>query len=235
MTLAAALLATALSYPLGLGLGNAWLLPILNTAPGYLLMAARLRAGDRPGAVRAVLLWAATLAVCGTLSFAVWPSDPARLILNGAAYKAEMFGWICSGAGGEGSWRLFLPEHLLHLAAFVALSLASASVLSILFGAVLMNYMSFYVASLARAGLPAGVVLLLGWQPWAVCRVAAFCILGSVLAVPLLRRVRPGRFAELLPSRPYVVAACLGIAADWLLKAALAPSWGLLLRRHLCP
>lgn len=235
MALAAVLLATALSYPIGLALGSPWLLPVLNTAPGYLLMAAKLRAGDRRGAVIAVLLWAGTLAVCGTLSFAFWPNDPASSVLNGPAYKAEMFGWICTGAGSEGDWRLFLPQHVLHLVAFVVLSLATASVCSILLGAVLMNHMAFYVASLARAGVPAGAVLLLGWQPWAVCRVAAFCILGSVLAVPLLRRALPGRYAELASARPYVLAAAVGIAADWLLKAALAPSWGLALRKYLCP
>jgi hypothetical protein len=37
MALAAVLLATALSYPIGIALGNPWLLPALNTAPGYLL------------------------------------------------------------------------------------------------------------------------------------------------------------------------------------------------------
>jgi len=234
MTLAAVVLATALSYPIGVALGSPWLLPVLNTAPGYLLMVAKLRAGDRRGAVIAVLLWAATLGVCGTLCFALWPSDPARIVVNGPAYKAEMFGWICTGAGSEGDWRLFLPQHLLHLVAFVALSLATASVCSILLGAVLMNYMAFYVASLARAGVPVGAVLLLGWQPWALCRVAAFCILGSVLAVPLLRRGLSGRYAELASARGYVLAACAGIAADWLLKAALAPSWGLALRKYLC-
>lgn len=234
MVLAALVLVTALSYPIGIALGSPWLLAILNTAPGYWLMITRLRAGDRRGAVIAVLLWPATLGVCGTLCFALWPRDPAQAVLNGPGYREEMFGWICTGAGSEGNWRLFLPQHLLHLTAFVALSLATASLFSILFGAVLMNYMSFYVASLARTGLPAGAVLLLGWQPWAVCRVTAFCILGSVLAVPLLRRVRPGRYASLAPARPYLFVAAAGIAADWLLKAAFAPSWGLMLRKYLC-
>jgi hypothetical protein len=57
--------------------------------------------------------------------------------------------------------------------------------------------MSFYVASLARASVLAGAVLLPGWQSWALCRVAAFCILGAVLAEPMLRRVVPGRYSGL--------------------------------------
>jgi hypothetical protein len=65
-----------------------------------------------------------------------------------------------------------------------------------------MNYMDFYVASLARAGAPLWAVVLLGWQPWAMARVAAFSTLGVVLAPPLLRRARVGRRgAESTPVR----------------------------------
>ena len=228
----AALLAAALlSYPLGLALGSPWLIPLLNTAPACVVLARRLGRGDRAGAVVAMLLWAAALAVAGTVSFALWPSPVDGLVLNGPAYRDEMLHWIRTGEGREGSLRLFLPQHLLHLGAFVALCLPSASALGILLGAVLMNFMSFYVASLARAGVPAGAVVLLGWQPWAICRVAAFCILGVVLAEPLL-----GRFRPLAPSgsrRRYVIAAALGLLADCVLKAVLAPTWGALLRGFL--
>lgn len=234
MRLAAVLAATAVSYPLGLTMGSPWLLPALNTLPAYLAMVQRLREGDRRGAVITVLAWAATLAVCGTLSFALWPQDPARTVLNGPGYREEMFAWICTGVGREGNWRLFLPQHLLHLGAFVALSLATASALSILFGAVLMNYMAYYVASLIRAGVPAATVVMFGWQPWALCRVAAFCTLGAILAEPLLKRVRPGREPQ-GSMRVFVLAAAAGILADWILKATLAPAWGRVLRGALCP
>src|SRR5262245_43111444 len=115
-------------------------------------MAARLKRGDRGGAVTAMLAWAAALAVFGTTCFLLWPGLDAGGILNGPEYRDEMFRWIRTGEGREGSLGLFLPQHALHLGAFVALSLVSASAASILMGAVLMNYMSFYVASLATAG-----------------------------------------------------------------------------------
>lgn len=223
--------ATAVSYPVGLALGQAWLLPLLNAAPAYALMVARLRRGDRRGAVLAMLVWAAALAVLGTSAFAVWPSPPDALVVNGPAYRDEMFRWIRTGEGTEGSPRLFLPQHLLHLALFVAASLATASAASILMGAVLVNYMDFYVASLARTGAPAWAVALLGWQPWAVCRVAAFCTLGAILAEPLLRRVRP--YPRAGSAKPYLLWASAAILADWMLKAALAPTWGLWLRSAL--
>ena len=223
--------ATFVSYPLGLALRQPWLLPLLNTAPAYVVMLRLLRAGDRRGAVRGMLVWAAALAVFGTLAFRFWPTPVDGLVLNGPAYRDEMLRWIRTGVGAEGSPRLFLPQHVLHLAAFVLLSLLTASAASILMGAVLMNSMAFYVAALGRLGAPGWAVVLLGWQPWAICRVAAFCVLGAVLAEPLL--VRLGPYPRRGSARPYLLGAAGGILADWLLKAALAPWWGLWLRRLL--
>jgi hypothetical protein len=223
------LLATLAAYPIGLRLGSAWLLPVLNTAPAYAVLVRRLRRGDRRGAVLAMLAWAAALGLGGTVSFILWPQPVDALVLHGPAYRDEMLQWIRTGEGREGSLRLFLPQHLLHLAGFVVLCLATASTLGILFGAVLMNFMSFYVAALAQAGAPAWAVVLLGWQPWAIVRVAAFCVLGVVLAEPLLARLRLSA-APPRGRRPYLLAAGAGILADWVLKAVLAPTWGHLLR-----
>jgi hypothetical protein len=146
-----------------------------------------------------------------------------------------MFAWIATGQGTEGNPRAFLPQHLAHLAAFAGLSLVSASALSILAGAVLMNYMDYYVASLARAGVEPVWVALLGWQPWAICRVAAFCVLGVVLSEPLLARLGRAPRPTFSALCPWLLVAAGGILADWLLKAALAPTWGLELRALLFP
>ena len=218
-------LATVLSYPLGLLLGGGFLLPLLNTAAAYAAMVVLLRRGERRKAVGLMLVWAATLAVSATVTFAAWPATPDPLVLNGPQYRDEMFHWIRTGEGSEGRPAQFVPQHVLHLAAFVAASLATASAVSMVLGAALMNYMGFYVASLHRAGAPAGAVLLLGWQPWAICRVAAFVVLGVVLAEPLLSRVRRYPYEGLRAVRPYLIAATAGIVADWLLKALLAPQW----------
>jgi hypothetical protein len=227
------LLATLASYPVGLALGRAWLLPLLNAAPAYAAMAALLLRGDRRGAVAAMLAWAAGLALFGTASFALWPVPVDGMVIHGPEYRDEMFDWIRTGAGRESSPRLFLPQHAVHVGLFVACSLATASALSIAMGAVLMNYMSFYVASLARAGAPAWAVVLLGWQPWALCRVAAFSTLGAVLGEPLLLRLVGRPYTGLRCARPYLLAAAAALAADVALKAALAPFWGLWLKEVL--
>jgi hypothetical protein len=221
-------LATVLSYPLGLAIGVPWLLPLLNAGPAYAAMVVLLRRGDLRRAVITMLAWALALAVTGTLAFALWPGPPDGLVLNGPAYRDEMFAWIRTGVGREGSPSQFIPQHALHLAAFVVLSLATASALSIAMGAVLMNYMDFYVASLARAGAPAWAVVFLGWQPWAIARVSAFSTLGVVLAPPLLRRL--GLAVPPVPVKPCLAAAGAALLVDVALKTMLAPLWGRWLR-----
>ncbi len=227
--------ATVASYPLGLWLERPWLLPLLNALPGYVVLIHRLRKGERGGAVRAMLWWAVALALTGTVLFVWWPHPLGSVVINGPEYKQRMFDWIRTGQGPEGNLRLFLPQHLLHLAAFVALGFATAGAGAIVMGAVLMNYMSYYVAALAKAGLPPWAVTLLGWQPWAMARVASFCTLGVILVEPLLFRIVPAARARLKKTgrAAYVVAVMSGILADWFLKAMLAPAWGHWLRRLL--
>ena len=220
--------AIALSYPVGMALEPRFLLPVLNAAPAWWLMSRRLRSGDLRGAVLLMLIFPLALAVFGTVSLAWWPTVDGLtpIVFNGPEYREEMFHWIRFGGGTEGNWRRFLPLHVTHLVAFVFLSLLTGSVASIAGGAVLTNYMNGYVASIHRAGAPVWATVLFGWQPWAICRVAAFCILGVVVAEPVLSRVfryQPQPWARL---RPFVLIATVLILADWTLKASLASTWG---------
>src|SRR4029079_19394422 len=96
---------------------------------------------------------------------------------------------------------------------------------SITGGAVLTNYMDGYVASIHRAGAPLWATIFFGWQPWAICRVAAFCILGVVLADPLLSLVLRYPRQPWKKLRPWVLIAGFLILTDWTLTATLAPTW----------
>jgi hypothetical protein len=226
------LLATLVSYPVGLWLRQPWLLPVLNALPAYVVLVHRLRKGERGGAVRAMLWWAAALALVGTVVFVWWPEPIGRLVVNGPAYKAEMFNWIRTGRGAEGSIRLFLPEHLVKLGAFIVVGLGTGGAGALLMGAGLMNYMSYYVAALAKAGVPPWAVTLLGWQPWTIARAAAFATLGVLLAEPLATLVFPSAKERLRAGTraAYIVAAMSALLADWFLKFLLAPTWGRWLR-----
>ncbi len=223
--------AIALSYPVGLALDPWFLLPVLNALPAWWIMARRLRAGDLRGAILLMLVFPLALAVLGTVCLALWPTTdgfPPR-VFNGPEYRQEMFQWIRFGGGTEGNWRRFLPLHVTHLVVFVFVSLFSGSLASIIGGAVLTNYMNGYVASIHRAGAPWWATLFFGWQPWAICRVAAFCVLGVVLAGPVLSRIFRYPAPPWKNLRSWVLLAAFLILTDWTLKASLAPTWGRIL------
>jgi len=226
------LLATVVSYPTGLAVGSRWLLPVLNALPAYVVLVHRLRKGERGGAVRAMLWWAVALGLVGTIAFVWWPEPIGRVVLNGPHFKTETFAWIRTGRGAEGNIRLFLPEHLVHLGAFLVVGLGTGSAGALLMGAVMMNYMSYYVAALATAGVPPWAVTLLGWQPWTIARATAFVTLGVILAEPLVTLAFPTARERLKSSTraAYVVAAMSGFLADWFLQFTLAPTWGRWLR-----
>lgn len=221
----------ALSYPVGLLVEPLYLLPALNALPAWWLMTRRLRAGDLRGAILLMLVFPLALAVFGTTYLALWPTTDGRtpLIFHGPEYREEMFDWIRFGGGTEGNWRRFLPQHITHLTAFVVMSLLTGSLVSITGGAVITNYMDGYVASIHRAGAPLWATVFFGWQPWAICRVAAFCILGVVLAEPVLSRVFKYKAQSWSRVRPWILIAMTLIAADWIMKASLARYWGRIL------
>ena len=194
------------AYALGLWLGSMgvgfarWLLPLLLVAPAIHALWRYLGEGRRSEAVRLMLGWALALAVFGPIAMAIAPEAAEASVLRGAEYREEMMSWLATGEGAEGDIRMFLPLHLQRLLLFVPLSLVSGGALGLLMGAVMMNFMDFFVASYAAAA--SGVPAALAWFPWALCRVVAFVILGVVTAEPLVRRLakvtaplQPGRAA----------------------------------------
>jgi len=218
---------TAAGWLISLVLGAAWLLPVLNAAPACWFMLASLRRGDRRGAIVLMLWWALWLGIAGVGASLLWPARAEMVVFNGDAYREEMFAWLTTGQGRESSPMEFIPQHLLHAAIFVALSLATASTLSILMGCVLMNYMSFYVASLILhcSETPAATTaILLGWNPWSMVRVASFIILGVVLSEPLLSRMR-GHWPDASGRRRWLLVAAAGLLVDIAMKTLLAPMW----------
>jgi hypothetical protein len=220
---------TVLSYAVAIPLGVPALVPILNTLPAYPFMIGALRRGRVGEAVLRMLVWAATLAICATAIGYARTADGGRLFINGERYRQEMFTFVLTGAGAEGDIRRFLPQHLLHATLFCGLALATASTAAMTMGAVLMNYMGYYVGALAaRSPRPLAVVAL-AWVPWSLLRIASFVTLGVVLAGPVLGRLLRVPF-RLTDQRRWLLAALAGLALDVLLKWALAPSWREMIR-----
>lgn len=176
------------------------------------------------------MLWAALLSAGVVLLVRYAPEAARDGILHGESYRAEMFSWIETGLAPENDWRAFLPQHLLHLAAFALLAWLSGGYLGLVLGAGLMGYMSYFVGSYAVASGAPVAGALVAWVPWSVVRVAAFVALGGVLARP---RLVDERFALGPRELPWILAAAAGILIDLSVKALCAPAYGRFLRRLL--
>ena len=91
-----------------------------------------------------------------------------------------------------------------------------------------MNYMGHYVGALASQG-SSRWLLIAGWHPWAVIRVASFVVLGVVLSGPLIGAIAGRRWRWSAEARRWTAIAVVGLVLDIVLKAVLAPVWNRLL------
>jgi hypothetical protein len=220
---------TALSYFIAVQIGVPALVPVLNVVPAFPFMVASLRRGRVGEAIWRMLVWAAALAVCATAIAYLGTAEAGRLFLRGESYRREMFEFLLTGYGAEGDIRQFLPQHLAHAAVFCALALATAGLLALPLGACLMNYMAYYVGALGAASVHPWKAMLLAWVPWALVRIASFVTLGVILAAPLLGRILGFEY-RLRAQRRWIALAATGLAADIVLKWALAPAWREMIR-----
>jgi hypothetical protein len=208
--------------------GGRWALPLLAPLTLYPSFREKVRAGDTVGAWRLGLLWAFLLSL-GVILLVFWLPDVARAgILNGEAYRQDMFNWIATGVGRENDWRSFVPEHLLHLAVFLLLTWVSGGYLGLALGAALVGYMSYFVGTYGVASGHPFLGSLAAWVPWSVIRVLSFVLLGALFSRPLLvKKAWPfGRQDYQL-----MALAVSGLLADLLIKGFFAPTYGLFLRR----
>jgi hypothetical protein len=212
--------------------GGSWLLPLAAPFTIFPAFAQRVRERRYAAAWSLGMLWAALLSLGVIVLTCLRPRLAGAGILHGVAYRDEMFGWIRTGHGKETTPAAFVPEHLFHLALFIVLTLASGGYLGLALGAFLIDFMSYFVASVVRASTHPALASIAAWVPWSVVRVMAFVLIGALLARPLLARQRWG--FERKEQRLFALAAA-GIVGDLLMKTLLAPGWGLILRRLITP
>jgi hypothetical protein len=226
------LFGTAISIAISFSLHNQYLMPFLNVLVPYPVMYTLLVEEQRKRAFATMLFWALCTGVLTTWGVVHFYDQATAAIFHGAAYKQEMFHWIRTGEGAEGNPAQFVPQHLLHFIIFCVLSAVSAGFLSLLMGAVLMNYMAYYVGSVIANSSDQVLASTMGWHPWSIVRVVAFVLLGVMIAEPTVCKIvkRDYNYSEI---RPYFWAAITGIALDVVMKALLAPWWGLTLRKIL--
>lgn len=108
-----------LSTTASFAFGVPWLMPILGTAVPYPIFLLQVRRQQYKSAFWWMLLWGVLQSIAVIVATAIAPETAAKVILRGQSYTTEMFHWIRTGEGMEGSLNLFLPDHLLHYGIFV--------------------------------------------------------------------------------------------------------------------
>jgi hypothetical protein len=140
-----------------------------------------------------------------------------------------MFDWIRTGEGVESSPSKFIPAHLKEFAVFCALALATAGFGAIFLGAVLLNYMNYYVGALLASAAHPVATAFLGWQPYAVVRVVGYIIVATALSEAGSRMITR-RKANWPRIAKYAAIGLALVVLDVLVKASAAGLWAKMLK-----
>ncbi len=211
------------------------LVPVVQAALAWPVLWRDLRRGRLWDAVFHMLAWAVLISI-GVIELTIHLPHAAEAgILRSTAYREEMFTWIQTGIGAEGSPAQFIPQHILHYALTLGLSFLSLGFAGLCLGAVLLNYMNYYVGALIGIGARPELGSIFGWPVWSMVRVAAF-VIGALAAAVLL----PGPLLGRIRWDPRQVRRALLLSfalflLDLALKAILGPFWRSMLGRALLP
>ncbi|MDF5711179.1 MAG: hypothetical protein PUP90_26785 [Nostoc sp. S4] len=221
------ILSTTASFVFGIP----WLTPFLGAAVPYPIFFLLVRRQQYKSTFWWMLLWAVFQSIAVIVATAIAPQTAAKAIPRGQSYTMEMFHWIRTGEGTEGTLSLFLPNHLLHYGIFCILCIVTLSSIALIFGTWMLNYMNFYVAQLVKMSAKPWLAAILGWYPWSILRVIGFIATGVALAalgLNLLTRMR-GEVPKSAFPKTYMLIGITFVIADILVKALLAPIWQKLL------
>lgn len=187
---------------------------------GYLVFVVGWRLGGAWPATQAVAGWAVGTSLVSLFAFRREPDAVVGRVLRARAYRDEMLQWLESGRGPESRPLRTVRSHVYELAAYLVAAVSTANLLSLVMGAVLLNTMNAWVATLLGAARNRWKVALLAWNSWSVIRVAAYVMLGSACAAPLAGAagypVAPGEVRSLL------WLGAIGVVLDLLLKLTLS-------------
>jgi hypothetical protein len=201
---------------------NRWFLPVTQALMGFLAFAASWRTTGPLYAAATVVGWAAGTTLVAIHTFRREGTDVDAIVLRAATYRATMRAWLQSGGGFPPGATLL--AHARELALYLLLAAASANLLGLLMGAVLLNSMNAWVATVLGAARQPGTAAIYAWPVWSVVRVLAFILLGAAAAAPLAALAgHPGDPAQL---RVLWIAGGAGIVLDLVLKLTLAPACG---------
>jgi hypothetical protein len=216
-------------FRLGWRTGNRIALPLVQAMLGWMGFLVAWSIVGPVWAAMTVLAWAAGTSVASLYVFVRQPKETDARVMRAVPYRESMLAWLRTGQGPEHQPLATLTQHAREAIWYTAAAAATANLASIAMGAVLLNYMNAYVATLLRAATRTGVVLLLGWNVWSMVRVVAYVLIGAAAAHPVLTFAHHG--GDAASAGRLAMIGALGIVADVVLKLMLSRPCGRLLAR----
>ena len=207
-------------FRIGWRLGGRVALPIAQAASGWTAFLMAWAVVGAGWAAASVASWALGTTIASVAAFLRHPEDTDRRVLRAASYRASMLTWLETGVGPERHPVATARQHLREAIWYTAASIATANLASIAMGAVLLNYMNAYVATLLRAATRMPRVLLLSWNLWSIVRVAAYVLIGAASAFPIARLA--GWRADAATVKAMAAAGAAGVVLDLGLKLVLS-------------
>ena len=214
-------------FRVGWRIGNRFALPIAESALGWVAFLLAWTIAGTGWAAVSVLLWAAGTSFASIYVFLSHPKETDERVIRAASYRAAMLTWLRTGAGPESRPIATARQHLREAIWYTAAAALTANLGGLAMGAVLLNYMNAYVATLIRAARRTGPVLLLAWSVWSIVRVVAYVAIGAASAAPVLRLA--GWRVDSPMVRMLAIAGAAGLLLDLVLKLALSRPCGRLL------
>jgi hypothetical protein len=216
-------------FRVGWRIGHRMALPVVQGLLGWAAFLLTLRMVGVAWAAAAVGTWALGTTLASVYTFLGRPAETDARVVRAAAYRASMLAWLATGDGPERAPTATAGQHLREAIWYTAAAMATANLASIAMGAVLLNYMNAYVATLLRAATNTRTVLLLAWNVWSVVRVAAYVLIGAAASAPLL--ALDGLEVDASAARVLAIGGLAGLVVDLALKLALSRPCGRVLAR----
>jgi hypothetical protein len=199
-------------------------LPLIQGALGWVAFVVAWSFVGSAWAAACVGAWSLGTTLVSVYVFSGRPAETDERVLRAKPYRETMLDWLATGRGPETRPAATAFQHLRELIWYTAAAIASANFASIVMGAILLNYMNAYVATLLRAANRTTRVVALAWNVWSVVRVGAYILIGAAAAAPLLRSM--GQPVDAPAVRALALAGGVGVVADLILKLALSRRWG---------
>jgi len=222
-----AFLCGIVGFRVGWRLGTRLGLPIAQAALGWVAFLLAWSIVGPVWAAVAVLSWALGTSLASIYVFLGHPKETDERVVRAARYRASMLDWLQTGAGPESRPLGTVREHLREAIWYTAAAMATANLGSIAMGAILLNYMNAYVATLLRAATRTTPVLLLAWNVWSLVRVLSYVLIGAAAAAPVLRL--SGWSVDTEATLGLAVSGAAGVVLDLVLKLLLSRPCGRML------